>query len=406
MPRFAYKAIDPSGLVVRGEMEASTEAAALAQLQTTGHLPISAGQISAIGLKAWLFRDLRGSGKISARDLAVATHDLAALLEAGLPLDRALQILIELSEVKTVRRHLAAVLAKVRDGASLADAMAGVEGVFPRAYVSVIRAGEAGGSLEKTLQTIGDHLAKAHAVREAIKSALVYPAVLICTAILSITFILTFVLPQFEPLFRDAGKQLPGITRAVMGAGNLIGHFGWAIALLLLGLGLAAKLASRRPEVKRRWDRLVLRIPLIGDLVAKIQTARFSRTLGTLIQNGVTLPTALRITQETLTNAVIADGVGRTAASLRQGGGLAEWLDRTGALPKLALHLIRIGEETGRLEEMLLRQASIYERETQRTVDRLLSLMVPALTLGLGVVVAGIIASMLMGILSINDLAL
>jgi general secretion pathway protein F len=406
MPRFAYKAIDASGALVGGEMDALTEAAVLAQLQTTGHLPISAGELSSRGFKAWLSRDLGSAKRLSTRDLSVATHDLATLLEAGLALDRALELLIELSEVKTVRRHLTIVLAKVRDGASLADAMATTDGVFPRAYVSVVRAGEAGGNLDKTLQSIGDHLAKAHAVRETIKSALVYPTILVCTAALSITFILTFVLPQFEPLFRDAGKQLPTITRITMSAGNVIGHYGWAIALMLAALGVAIKYSLTRPDVRRRWDGLTLRIPLVGDLIAKIQTARFSRTLGTLIQNGVTLPNALRITQETLTNAVIAEGVGKTAANLRQGGGLAEWLDRTGALPKLALHLIRIGEETGKLEEMLLRQAAIYERETQRTVDRLLAIMVPALTLGLGVVVAGIIASMLVGILSINDLAL
>jgi general secretion pathway protein F len=406
MPRFTYKAIDPSGAVIRGELEALTETAALAQLQSTGHLPISAGELGSSGFRAWLTLDLGGAKRVSTRDLAVVTHDLATLLEAGLALDRALELLIELSEAKTVRRHMASVLTQVRDGGSLADAMASLDGGFPRAYVSVVRAGETGGSLDKTLKSIGDHLAKAHAVREAVKSALVYPAILLCTAVLSITFILAFVLPQFEPLFRDAGKELPTATRVVMTVGRAVGSYGWAIALFLLAVSVAAKYALTRPDVRRRWDGLALRIPLVGDLISKVQTARFSRTLGTLVQNGVTLPAALRITQDTLTNAAIAEAVGKTASSLRQGGGLGEWLDRTGALPKLALHLIRIGEETGRLQEMLLHQANIYERETQRTIDRLLALMVPALTLGLGVAVAGIIASMLVGILSINDLAL
>ena len=406
MARFAYKAIDPSGAVVRGEMDALTEASVLAQLQATGYLPIGAGELGSSGLAAWVSRGLGRARRISAQDLATATHDLATLLEAGLPLDRGLELLIELSETKSVQRHMTSVLARVRDGASLADAMASLETVFPHAYVSVVRAGEAGGSLEKTLQSIGDHLAKAHAVRETIKSALVYPAILLCTAALSITFILTFVLPQFEPLFRDAGKQLPTATRIVMSAGKAIGSYGWAIALLLAAIGLGSKYALTRPDVRLRWDGIMLRMPLFGDLVAKLQTARFSRTLGTLLKNGVTLPNALRITQETLSNAVMAEGVGKTAANLREGGGLAEWLDRTGALPKLALHLIRIGEETGKLEDMLMRQAGIYERETQRTVDRLLAIMVPALTLGLGLVVAGIIGSMMVGILSINDLAL
>jgi len=406
MPTFAYRAIDPAGTVIRGEMVAASETAVLAQLQTLGHLPIFAGELRSSGLRSWISNDFGRIRQLSTRDLSVASHDLAALLEAGLALDRALELLIELSETKNVRRHLTTVLAKVRDGSSLAEAMASTGKVFPRSYVSVVRAGEAGGNLDKNLQSVGDHLAKSHAVKETIKSALVYPSILLCTAALSITFILTFVLPQFEPLFRDAGKELPTATRIVMSAGKVIGNYGWALAILLAAIGVGAKYALTRPDMRRRFDGFALRLPLIGDLIAKVQTARFSRTLGTLLKNGVTLPSALGITQETLSNAVMAEGVGKTAANLREGGGLAEWLDRTGALPKLALHLIRIGEETGRLEDMLLRQATIYERETQRTVDRLLAIMVPALTLGLGVVVAGIIGSMLVGILSINDLAL
>ena len=405
MGRFSFKAIDASGNIVRGEIQASSETAALAQLQQAGHLPVFAVDASKAGLSTLMRRDLFGARRASTRELAAATHDLASLLESGLALDRALEILIDSTERKRLRRQLVKVLDQVRDGSPLADALANSDKTFPRFLISTVRAGEAGGSLEVTLKSASAHLAKIDAVKEAITSALIYPTILVFTAGLSITFVLTFVLPQFEPLFRDAGKQLPTITRIVMAAGHIVGSYGWVFLILFIGGAVALRHALQQARFRRRWDAVALRLPAVGRLITKIETARFSRTLGTLVRNGLTLPDALRITQETLSNRAFAEDVGATAANIREGGGLAEWLRRTRTFPPLGLQLIQLGEETGKLDEMLLRQADIYERESQRTIDRLLAVLVPALTLGLGLVVAGIVASLLVALISINDLA-
>jgi general secretion pathway protein F len=235
---------------------------------------------------------------------------------------------------------------------------------------------------------------------------MVYPIILLVTAGVSIAVILIFVLPRFAPLFASTGKPLPPVTQFVMAAGDFLGRFWWALALSIIALVLAIRYALARPDIRRRADRLVLRLPLIGDLLLKIEMERFSRTLGTLLGNGVALPTALGITKDTLSNGVVAAAVGETAIGLREGEGLAERLARTRIFPPIALDLIRVGEETGRLDAMLLRQAELSENAVRHTVDRLLALLVPALTVVLGCVVAGLIASLVTAILSINDLAL
>ncbi len=404
MPSFRYKAMTASGTLLTGEMEAASPAGVAAQLRSLGHYPIAAEDGGRGDWWASLARELLRPRRAAQRDLAVATQELATLLHAGLPLDRALEMLVGLGETQRLRRPLEAVLERVRGGAALADALA-ADRAFPRLYVSMVRAGEMGANLEGTLQRLADYLAKAQITREAITSALVYPTILLVTAGLSISVILIFVLPEFEPLFREAGKSLPLATRIVMAAGDILGRFWWLLLLLIAAAIGAALRALRQPALRRRWDALLLRLPLLGALVTKVEMERFSRTLGTLIGNGVPLPTALGITRDTLANSVIAEAAGATAASLREGDGLAERLARTKVFPAITLDLIRIGEETGKLEEMLLRQADISERSVKHTVDRLLALLVPGLTVFLGFVVAGLIASMLMAILSINELA-
>lgn len=404
MASFSYKALSATGAIVNGTLEAPSEALAIQQIQEQGHYPIFATAAESAGWRGWLTQDIFPKRGPSTRDLAIATQELATLIHAGLELDRALQVLAGLNETKSLAAPLAGVLTRLRDGASFADALAADPG-FPKFYVNMVRAGEMGGNLEATLRRLADYLARAQAVRDAVTSALVYPAILVGTAGLSIAVILIFVLPQFEPLFRDAGKALPLSTRMVMTLGDLVGATWWAM-LLLAGVGaLWFRRALGRPAFRKRWDALILRLPLFGDLLIKMEMERFSRTLGTLLGNGVTLPVALGITRDTLSNSVIAGVVGDTALSLQEGEGLAGRLARTGVFPSMALDLVRVGEETGRLDEMLLRQADLFEQAVKHKIDRLLALLVPLLTVFLGMIVAGLISSMLVAILSVNDLA-
>ncbi len=405
MSTFRYRAVDSAGKVIEGEREAGSQSAVIARLHDLGHLPIGAEEVSKGAGPTWLTRDLFAARPVSRKSIALITRELATLLGAGVPLDRSLEILVSLAEKENVRKLLARVLDGVRGGASLAEAMAAQGGTFPPYYSSMVRAGEAGGALEVVLARLADFLERSQAVSESVRSALIYPAILVGMAGLSLVVLLTVVVPEFKPLFEDAGEALPAATRVVVTFGEALARTWWMIALAIAALvwGLRRRLAN--PAFRYRWDDLMLRLPLFGDLVRKIQIARFSRTLGTLLQNGVALLSALAIVKETLGNMVLARAVERIAAGLKEGQGIAEPLAAAGVFPNLAVQLVRVGEETGQLEDMLNKVADIYDREVQSTIQRLLALLVPVLTIGLGLLIAGIIASVLMAFLSINELA-
>jgi general secretion pathway protein F len=243
-------------------------------------------------------------------------------------------------------------------------------------------------------------------LRETVKSALIYPVILVGVAVLSVVILLMWVVPQFSQMFEESGKALPLPTQIVIAAGDGVRNYWWV--MVLVGIGAYSWFARqmREPVSRYRWDKWMLTLPLVGDLVGKLEVARFSRTLGTLIGNGVTLLAALSIVKETLTNSVMSEALTEVAGKLKEGKGLGKPLMDTALFPKLAVHLVMVGEETGRLQEMLIRIADIYDREVHSAVKRMLALMEPVLILGLGLVIGGIIMSILVAILSVNDLAL
>ncbi len=406
MPIFRYKALSASGEVIAGEVEARDRSAAVASLQSLGHLPIQAEEAAGAATPRGTFEGLLARRKVGLREVTVLTRDLATMLRAGLPLDRALEILVDVVQSRPLKRLVGAIRAQIRGGASLADALAAQGEVFPRYYVSVIRAGEAGGSLEVVLGRLADNLDNAEAVRQRVNSSLRYPLILLAMTGLSIAVLLTFVLPEFEPLFEDAGEALPWLTRGVMAAGEALRLYGaFGLAGLLAGLVLLRR-RLKDPVFRQRWDGWLLGMPLFGQLVTKIEVARLTRTLGSLLSNGVPLLQALRLTQETASNRIVRDAIEQVAAAAKQGQGLAAPLLQSGRFPPLAVHLIRIGEETGRLEDMLMRVAEIYEAEVEHAIQRLLALLVPGITIGLGGLIAVIIGSVVVAIFSVNQLAL
>jgi general secretion pathway protein F len=401
MVSFRYRAMTTAGTVTTGTLDAPSRADAIAEIRKLGHLPLSASQAGA----AWrgYLPELPGRA-YSAASISFVTQELAALLTARLPLDRALAILLELDETRNLRKPLAEVLASVRDGSSLADAMKASR-AFSKSYVTIVRAGEHGGNIEDTLKRLAEYLARASAVRAAIVSAMTYPAVLLVLSSLSVVLILMFVLPEFAPLFAQSTKPIPASTAIALAIGGFLSDYWWLVAMAAALGALLFRRAARTDSVRRWWDRVLLKLPVVGDLALKIQVERFCRMLGTLLANGVALPQSLQLTRDTLTNTVIADAVGATATSLKQGEPLANRLRQTGVFPALSLDLIRVGEETGALSEMLLKQAELYEHEVKHSVDRLLALAVPLMTVAMGMLIAGLIGSILVAILSINDLA-
>ncbi|HOW75887.1 MAG TPA: type II secretion system F family protein [Candidatus Competibacteraceae bacterium] len=405
MPRYRYEAVDNTGEVLHDEIEAPTPEAAVERLRDQGLLPLSVNEAQSGFLRGGFGQPLFSKRRaLSRKSVTLLTQQLANLLHAGMPLDRALTILISVSENEQAQNLLERVQEKVRGGASLADALE-AQSAFSRFYLNMIRAGEAGGALEVVLKRLTEFLERSQALRETVTSALIYPIILLSVSALSVIILLTFVVPQFQQLFADAGKALPLATQIVIAVGDGFRHYWWVGAILLVLIVAALRQQLSQPVSRARWDRWFLRLPLFGDFIAKVETARLSRTLGTLLGNGVSLLNALTIVRETLTNQVLATALGEVAEHVKTGRGLAEPLLEAGNFPKLAVQMIRVGEETGQLQEMLLQVADTYDGEVQTAVKRMLTLLEPALILGLGVIIAGIIMSILVAILSLNELA-
>lgn len=405
MTQYQYRAMTGSGAVVRGVLDAPSRDQVVRQLRTRGLYPLDAAEQGSGGLRGLLPKSFRFGSRVTTRGLAMATQELATLLKAGLELDRALGILIGLSDIGALRAPFEGVRNRVRDGMSFSEALS-ADPAFPKFFVSMVRAGEHGGTLDVTLQRLSDYLSRTMAIREQVTSALVYPCLLLLTAAASIIFILVFVLPEFEPLFADAGKQLPFATRVVMGVGDAVRNFGWIFLLLAAGGFIVLRRALEKPENRLKWDGFKLRWPILGKLSASIEVERLMRTFGTLLSNGVPVPTALHLSKDVLSNTVLSTAIRDAAVSLREGERLAQRLARSKVFPAVTLDLIRIGEESGKLDEMLLRQADLDELRIKHKVDRALAMLVPLMTIGLGIIVAGLIASMLVAIISVNDLAL
>jgi general secretion pathway protein F len=406
MTRFRYRALAASGEIKAGVLEAETRASLLDQLQAQGYFPIDATEPRASALGQWRRRLSLPSRPPPRRALGVAMHQLATLLKAGVPLDRALGLLARQSSSPRLKPVLAALFEAVRRGTALSDAMRAHPTAFPAAAASLVEAGEAGGTMGTSLSRLTEMMLKADALRDTVASALLYPLLLVIMAILSLVIILTVVLPEFAPLFQDAGAILPWPTQIVIALGDLIAQH-WLLGLAIVaGFCLIVRQLFRADAARLRLDALLLRLPILGAGIAKAETARFARTLGTLYDNGVPLPAALGITRRAFGNRAMGLAVERVAAGIKEGGGLAAPLAASGLFPLVALDLIRVGEETSKLGEMLTQLADLLDQDLQHLVQRGLALMVPLLTIAMGVLIAGLIASILVGILSLNDLAI
>ncbi len=408
MTLFAYKAVTVGGEAVEGRLDAADKAAVVRRLNEMGYLPIRATPVqSGLALANAEVRVPFLSAGVGRKDVALITRELATLMSARLPLDRALQLMIELGAQGRVRSLLADVLERIQRGGTLADALAAHQPVFPGHYISMVRAGEAGGSLHEVLAGVSDHLDKTEAMRETVRSALIYPVILVMMVGVTLVVMLTLVLPKFQRMFEDAGARLPFSAMLVMRAGELFRTYGWwLIPLVLAAAWLLLRWRLRRPEGRLAVDRSLLRLPLVGGLVARIETARFARTMGSLLRNGVDVLGAMTIVRETLTNVAMRRAIEDVAHRLKRGDGLAAPLRATGLWPPLALHLIQVGEETGELPAMLTRIADIFEREVAAGAARLLALLTPVLTLVTGAIVAAVVGAILSAILSVYSLPL
>jgi general secretion pathway protein F len=412
VPVYRYRAVNPAGDVAVGELDAANEAAIVDLLRDQGMLPMqiadatgSAMLAAGGGTQEKAVRARWFEPKHVTRDqLLGLTRELATLLRAGLTLDRSLETLISLAPTPAVAALLQAVRDDVRGGKSLSEALDRRREVFSRFYVNIVRAGEAGGALGVVLQRLADTMERNKELRESVKSALIYPVILVCVAVASVALLLIGVVPQFEQTFSQAGKALPLPTVLVIWFAKFMRAWWWALIAGAVLFVLWYRRRGRNPAVKFRRDARALRLPLIGDLVAKVEVARFARTLATLLGNGVTLLAGLSIVKDTMGNAVLGGALEGVIVKLREGKGFGRPLAETRLYPKLATQLILVGEESGRLPDMLARVADIYDREVQMAVKRFLSVLEPALILTLAVLIGGIVFSILLGVMGMSEL--
>ena len=411
MPLFRYKAVAPGGAVSIGELDAANESEILDRLRDQGLMPMQVAPAAAGGAAVVRERDARparrrlfASKRFTSDQLMAFTRELATLLRAGLPLDRALETLIGLAPNPFAASFLQAIRDEVRGGKALSQALDARREVFSRFYVNIVRAGEAGGALATVLTRLADTMERNKELRETVKSALIYPIILIGVAVASVMILLIYVVPQFQQTFSQAGKALPFATQVVIFAGTFLKQWWWAMIAFVALLVWWGRRKLREPVFRARFDARLLRLPLLGDLVSKIEVARFSRTLATMLGNGVTLLAALSIVKDTMGNMVLAASLDGVTARLREGKGFGRPLTETGQWPRLATQMILVGEESGRLEEMLGRVADVYDREVQVAVKRFLAVLEPALILGLAVLIGGIVFSILLGVMGMSEL--
>lgn len=410
MPLFQYEAVDVRGAPQAGDLECGTRTAALELLQQRGLTPLCVAERSTAVRESFL-RRLRqaGPGSLSATvspgEIVSLTQSLAALLNAGLTIDRALGIMANFSGKGPLRNVLAELGKTVRAGRSFAEALAASRLVLPAYYVGMVQAGEVGGSLAQTMLRLAELLRKQQEVRERIRSALIYPALLGGVVLITIILLLTYVLPRFEELFAESEAPLPWPTRAVLAAGSFLSSYWWLIGSAGAAALVLALRFLRMPQGRRWCDAWLLRSPLTFGLPLSIEMARVLRTLGTLLANGVQIGSAMRIGRATLVNTVLQHGFDQAARRVKAGQSLSAALSAAGVFAAQAVQLVRVGEETGRLEQMLLEAATILEADSSTRLERLLALIVPALTVVMGLLIAGLIGSVLIGLLSVNDLA-
>jgi len=410
MPQFHYQATTPQGKIVEGVMEASEERTVVARLHDQGYLPLRIGLPGQGRPKASLAQfslpEISLPGKVRQRDLLVMTQELATLLSSGLPLDRALSVLNGLTTKEELKKAVSQILRAVQQGKSLAEALTDYPKIFPPLYVNMVKAGEVGGFLDAALQRLAEYMERSQQVQDEIKSALTYPVLLTFTGGASLIILLTYVLPKFSTIFGDLGQALPTSTRILLGISAGLRSYWWMLLLICAGLWLGARQYLATPQGRFLWDRWRLRAWVFGPLLLKREVGRFARTLGTLLKSGVPLLQALEVVQDVVGNEMVSRALKEVRVGVREGQGIAGPLGRSGVFPTLALQMVSVGEETGRLDEMLMRVAEYYERDTFNQVKRLTSLLEPALILIMGLAVGFVVISMLSAVFSINNISL
>lgn len=408
MPVFSYRALDSRGKTISGVIDADSLGAAKEKLKRLGYFPTSVSEettkqptkVKIFG-REFVLGEVFGRTRLS--DVAISTRQLATLLAAGIPLVQALSAVMEQTDSLPLKKVITMVRDRVNEGSSLANALREHPRVFDELYVNMVHAGEQSGTLEIVLERLADFLDKKIEVRNKILSTLTYPMIMSVVALGVITFLVAFVIPRVSRIFEGLHQTLPTITVALLTISYFVRDFWWLLLGVIVILYILFRRYLKSEKGKKNFDKLVLKSPIFGKLTLKIAIARFARTLATLLKGGVPMLTSMEIVSTVVNNSLITESIKRSKESLSEGESLAEPLKKAKIFPPLVIHMIAIGEQTGELEEMLLRAAVAYEREVDRTIETLTSLFGPLMILIMGGIVILIVLSILLPILDMTQ---
>ncbi|MBN1547718.1 MAG: type II secretion system F family protein [Syntrophaceae bacterium] len=396
MPIFSYRSTSLDGTITEGMIEAADEKNAAEKLKHADLIPLEIKAPTELGFIArFKLRSAKG-------DLTIFTTELSTLLSAGLPLDRSLSILADVAEHQTMKEIILSLLSSVRGGSSFSEALQKHPKVFPRIYINMVRAGETGGVLDAVLEKLNEFLETSRELRDHIYSSMIYPSILVITGGVSIIILLTFVLPRFSIIFSEVGAALPASTQFLLAISEMLKSYGWFLLIFFFFVWLVLRKYVATEHGRHQLD--AFKLLLMKDLIIKLETARFCRTLGTLLASGVPLLQALNNAKEVIGNLIIASSIDAVSKGAREGQGISIPLSKAAVLPPLALSMIKVGEETAALDRMLIQIATTYEKILKQAVKRFTAILEPVMIITMGLIIGFIVISMLLAVFSITDL--
>ena len=400
MPEFTYEAIDQQGRRITGTNSAASRDEAVNTLVSKGLQPIQVKRLHSFEA----FFEFKRK-KIAIDDVLYFTSELADLLEAGVPLERSLTILADAADKEDVRKLVISLRDSIHGGKSLSEALSIYPDIFDKLYVNMIKVGELGGVLPRVLKRLSDFIERSRQIRKFIISSSIYPSILAFVGLVSVFILVTFVVPKFGQIFQDLNQPMPLMTRMILDASLFIQNWWWLMFLVVFLAYILLKFQIRRPEGKAWWDEFKLKLPLAGKFIRQVELGRFARTLGTLLESGVPILKGISLASEVIGNTVIKRAVQELYKGVRQGKSLSLLMRKSDIFPSLMIHLVSVGEETGGLARMLLKIADDFDEQVQSETKIFLNMLEPVTIVVMGIVIGGIIMSMLMAIFGINDVS-
>lgn len=402
MQMFFYKALRNDGNVAEGVLEAKDKIEAVVKLQNMGYTPL---KILEGTEEKKSFFSLTKKRKIRQKDLLMFTQELSTLLNAGLPIDRSLMVLQDITESENFKTVIKDILTEIKGGKSLAESLEKFPNIFPKIYINMVKAGEVGGVLSQVLNELTSFLERSTELRSFLVTSMIYPVIILIMMLVSLMVMFFFVIPKFANVFETSGMPIPMAMKVLMDISDIFSSYWWIALILIVGGVVWFKKWKSTKAGKKKWDEKLLGFKMIGDLIKKVEVERFARTFGTLLKNGVPMITSLNIVKEVIDNEIISGAIEPIKSSVKKGDGIARAVKEADIFPPLSVHLLEVGEETGDISGMLIQIADIFSRDIKVEVKRFIGVLEPAMIVFLGIVVGAIVMTMVISIFSMTEIS-